>query len=89
MDDNIKWRDFTRTHKAIGQFKATQGQRNGLWNTVECIADIEKADAAERAALQLVQDAFYQDTADINRLDDCRLLQVQDIIHMTDWKAPA
>jgi len=79
MDMSIKKRDFTRTKQALAEFDAGRGERDHLWNTAECNADVEKADQRDRADADKVREAFHLDTLDINSRENCMRIHVGDI----------
>lgn len=69
-------RKFPHTKAALEIYDAGKPARENAWNRAESNADVDAADAADKAALQLVQKAFHQDTADINSLSHCMLVDL-------------
>jgi hypothetical protein len=62
---------FAKTAAAIALFDASKVDRNVVWDNPTCNEEVLAAEAVDKAALTLVQYAFYLDTAEINRLHDC------------------
>lgn len=73
---------FENTMKALAEWDAGEPARQMAWNKVETGEDVAACQAADAAALALVQNAFYQDTHHINAMDHCRLVGIEDIRKM-------
>ena len=67
MKNQCKARDFSRTRAALAEFDADEPQR---LLAREC-GNVEVCVDMDLRAEQAVQTAFYEDTKDINSLDDC------------------
>lgn len=67
------------TAAALAIFDATQLERDALWADPACAAAVMSAEAADDAALRLVQDAFHSDTETINSLESCRRMRIKDL----------
>ena len=61
------------TRRALAIYDATWKDRQKLWDAVETDADVAKADAADKEALDNVRRAFYEDTKDRNSLGNCMI----------------
>lgn len=82
MDLPIKPRCFANTKAALKDFAASAPKRNVTWETAESNADVDEVTAADALAVKAVQDAFHKDTHDINSLENCRRISIQDIERM-------
>lgn len=70
-------RKFTNTATALAVYDGSAAARCAAWDKVVCNDDVNTCVAADAAALALVQDAFYTDTADINGRDNCALVDIE------------
>ena len=68
---SITLRKFPATAAALVEFDAGAAERKAAWESAETELAIDKAHEADTAALDLVQRAYHQDTADINSLANC------------------
>lgn len=73
---------FKHTRKALEEFDAGAAERSRLWDAINCADDVYKAEGREKADLEKLQDAFHQDTKDVNSLAHCRLVPVIVMRHM-------
>jgi hypothetical protein len=62
---------FDNTRAALAVYEAGRAARNEAWDKVKSVTDIHKCEAADTAALVLVQEAFYQDTSAYNSRESC------------------
>jgi hypothetical protein len=76
---------FTHSRHALQEYDNGQPARDAAWNKVHT-ASAAKVDAVfeqflkrEAAELEVLQEAFYQDTKHINCRDHCKLVGVGDI----------
>ena len=83
MDQNIKRRNFDHTAAALTEYDASKAARDSAWNRVEKNEDVDACEAADKAALRKVQEAFHKDTQDINSLDHCYLADLEFMRRMT------
>lgn len=70
---------FDNTRAALAVYETGRAARNEAWDKVKSIADIAKCEAADAAALVLVQDAFYEDTKAYNSRESCRRIDYWNI----------
>ncbi len=56
---------------AVAHYEQTMPDRRRMWDAIECNADVARAEEADRAALAIVQEAFYELTKDRNLREDC------------------
>lgn len=61
---------------ALAEYDRTAAERQRLWDSIACNADVTAAEAADRDALAKVQDAFYEVTRDRNSRDNCRRVDI-------------
>ena len=73
---------FTNTRAALITYDAGSAQRQKLWTAADTNDDVNEAVAADRAALELVQAAFYEDTKAINTRRHCELADIQFMRHL-------
>lgn len=78
MDTQITKRDFTRTKAALAEFDAGYDERMADFRNRHALTmdQIEKRWKLNLVDKDKVRAAFYQDTSDINSLDDCRRLSI-------------
>jgi len=69
-----RWPDLSRTEAALAVYAKGETARTLAWGACSTDADVEACQAADRRALEAVQDAFALDTADRNHPSQCRLL---------------
>lgn len=74
---NIVKRKFTNTAAALVEYDAGRPARDKAWNDIATPLDIACAGQDDREALEAVQRAFHQDTADINSLESCMRVDIQ------------
>lgn len=67
---------FANTTAALAVYDAGAAERDAAWGRAETNADVEACESADRAALSLVQEAFYEDTKHINRLESCLRIDI-------------
>ena len=79
---------FDNTRKAFIKFDKSAAKRKKLWDSVNSNADVEAAQKADHDALALVQEAFYEDTSDINSHDHCTRVDESFMRRMAN-RAPA
>lgn len=72
----VRKRTFTKTAAALIEYDAGKGKRDRMWNAISCTEDVKAAEETEATALAKVQEAFHEDTSDINSRDDCRLVDI-------------
>lgn len=63
---------FENTRKALEVYDREAPQRDQLWNDMVDMLGFNRAQEADRKALEAVQDAFFEDTKSANSLDQCR-----------------
>lgn len=54
------------TKKALARYDAMQSMRDKAWDNVMTVGHVVMAEENDRLALRAVQDAFHEDTKDIN-----------------------
>lgn len=59
---------------ALAEYDRGAPERQRLWDSVQDVADVAAAEAADALALRKVCDAFYEVTQDRNSREDCRRL---------------
>lgn len=69
--------NFDRTREAIAKFDATKAERDDAWANATTDMHCNRALAADKVALQAVQEAFYLDTQHINSRDNCLRIDIQ------------
>lgn len=69
-------RTFEHTRKALEHYDFTAPTRAMSWDYVECADDVMACEAADKEALDLVREAFYLDTHDINSKDNCMRVDI-------------
>ena len=79
--------DFANTRKALEVYDAGTPARDAIWNSVESDADVFAARKADQDALELVQEAFWQDTKAYNSRENCSHLHISDARRMIDTEA--
>lgn len=89
MHHNVKKRSFGQSAAAILVFDAGAVQRIRAWSSAECAEDIAVAERADAEALRAVQEAYHQDTSDINSLASCYRVDVDFVRRMARDCAPA
>ena len=63
---------FTRTRAALAEYDSGEPARRAVWyGEFATDADDFRAEAADKAALDKVRAAFYQDTKEINSHENC------------------
>lgn len=82
-------RTFSHTAAALIEFDAGAAARSRAWDTVDTNEDVAAAEQAEAEALRAVQEAFHRDTADINSLANCHLVDLGFMRRMAASSAPA
>ena len=65
--------DLTRTRAALAQFDAGKPARDKMLDDAQTDAEVVAWDDAEQSALRVVRLAFYDDSKDRNRRDNCML----------------
>ena len=68
---------FENTRKALVEFDADAKTRQMNWCLIETQEDVIECEARDARALRKVQEAFYKDTSDINRLENCYLVGIK------------
>jgi hypothetical protein len=68
--------DFTGTRAALAKFDESKVAREEAWANASSDLHCDRALAADKVALEAVQDAFYQDTAAYNRRENCLRLDI-------------
>ncbi|MDR9847069.1 hypothetical protein [Herbaspirillum huttiense] len=86
MDLPIKRRCFAKTKAALNVYYDSLPARQQAWKSVTSNEQVHAANTADRKALEALQDAFHEDTKDINSLAHCRLVTAQDIAKMVDYQ---
>lgn len=74
--------NFSNSIAALAVYDAGAAERDRVWDEVERNEDADAAEANDKAAAELVQRAFYEDTKGINSLEDCLRVAVKDIRRM-------
>lgn len=69
-------RQFANTKAALTEYDAGAAARSKAWNDVDSNEAADAAEAADKAALAKVQDAFHLDTQDINSRIQCALVDL-------------
>lgn len=69
---------------ALLEYDRTAPERQQLWDQATCEADVAPAQAADRAALAKVQEAFYQVTKDRNCRANCYLVDIKFLRKVAD-----
>jgi len=67
-----------KTWAALQQWEATKPARDQIWDLMTEEA-IKRGEEADRAALELVMDALFEETKKYNRKEDVYALRIQDI----------
>ena len=69
---------FTHTRAALAKYEMGAALRQAFWEVAEfeSSADVHRLEAADKAALDEVRAAFYQDTKDVNSVGDCMLVDI-------------
>lgn len=67
---------FNHTRQAIAEYDRTAQERQQVWDSIQTSEDVDIAERIDEAALRAVQDAFYEDTKDINTLSHCRRVDI-------------
>jgi hypothetical protein len=71
--------DFTNSRKALEEFDKGKPERDAAWLRIDTNEGVHACEAADKAASDLVCEAFYLDTQAFNSKDNCMLMSVQDI----------
>lgn len=82
-------RTFSHTAAALIEFDAGAANRSRAWDTVDTNEDVAAAERAKAEGLRAVQEAFHRDTADINSLANCHLVDLAFMRRMAASSAPA
>lgn len=85
----IKRRTFRHTAAALIEFDSTAAARAAAWDSAQTNEDVYAAEQADHDALGKVQVAFHKDTADINSLSNCMLVDLGFMRKMAADSAPA
>lgn len=64
---------FANTIKALKEYDANRAQRDKLLDDATTNEEFHHWEQVERAAVEKVQDALYEDTKEYNRRDRCAL----------------
>lgn len=67
------------TRMAFVEFDTTKPEREAAWKNVATDADVLACETADKAALDKVRVAFYEDTKDINNLAHCMIVSLLDL----------
>lgn len=70
---------FDHARAALAAFDAGAPARTAAWAAVAHRDDVALCEAADDAALALLQDAYYEDTKSLHSRDSCRRISVDDI----------
>lgn len=70
---------FENTKAALAIYDAGEAERDARWDNARSNDDADAAEAEEKAAARLVQEAFHKDTAGYNTLENCLQVRVLDI----------
>lgn len=68
--------DFTGTRAALAKFDSTKVAREEAWANASSDLHCDRALAADKVALEAVQEAFYQDTQAYNRRENCLRIDI-------------
>lgn len=70
---------FPKLVAALQDYDATAAERQRLWDAILTDDDLEKAQAADRAALRKVQMAFFSEPDQPNCVDNCLLVDIENL----------
>jgi hypothetical protein len=70
---------FTHTRAAFVIYDEGHAARQVLWDAAESDSDVAVAQAADAAALEKLQDAFYLDTQEVNSREHCKHIDAYDM----------
>jgi protein-disulfide isomerase-like protein with CxxC motif len=68
--------DFKRTREALAVYDTSAAERQARWDRVNTTDHVEEAEHQDRLALEAVQEAFYQDTRNVNSREHCALADI-------------
>ncbi len=67
--NDLKPINWLGVHAALDHFYATKSERDAMLDAVQNDADVGKWEAVDKAAIDLVREAFYAATSDRNSRD--------------------
>ncbi len=77
--------DWTKVHGALLKYFSTRHQRDAMLLRVETDEDFDAYEAADKAALLVIQKAFHEVTGAYNSLDKCMMVDAWDIARATGY----
>lgn len=75
---------YPNTAAALEEWSKGLEQRQAAWDAAHDLFTVKQAAAADQAALELVQNAYYQDTQLTNSLYHCKLMDIRDLRRMVN-----
>lgn len=69
---------FVRTREALAVYDAGKPERQARWDKVIDLRTLDQAAHEDAKAAKLVQEAFYQDTKDVNHMGHAKLVSPDD-----------
>ena len=86
----LKTINWSGVHAALDHFYATKSKRDAMLDAVQNDADMDKWDAVDKVAIDLVREAFYVATSDRNSRDTVMLnLSVWDAVRTSSYPVQA
>jgi hypothetical protein len=77
--------DWTKVHGTLLKYFSTRHQRDAMLNSVETDEDFDAYEAADKAALLVVQEAFHKVTSAVNTLERCMMVDAWEIARSTRY----